>query len=189
MDMLQYQQDASRTSAPPDMALRPDMFSSHSKLAFELVNHVVHGQQADILKRALFYKEPLGRLQERSDAFKDTSVGLYEATKDVETTRVFNENEVHIIHAALGLISEAGEIIEEVIKAYIEKRPVDFVNLGEEGGDSMWYLAELFNAIETDFHKQGEKNISKLRKRFPDKFSQEHALNRDLGAERKVLEA
>lgn len=40
-----------------------------------------------------------------------------------------------------------------------------------------------------DFKTDLERNINKLKVRFPDKFSQEKALNRDLKTERKTLEA
>lgn len=40
-----------------------------------------------------------------------------------------------------------------------------------------------------DFVKDLERNIKKLEARFPEKFSQEKALNRDLNTERKILES
>lgn len=53
----------------------------------------------------------------------------------------------------------------------------------------------LLNAVNNIAYELGidledgmEKNIAKLRKRYPDKFSNEKALNRDLDQERKALE-
>jgi NTP pyrophosphatase (non-canonical NTP hydrolase) len=42
--------------------------------------------------------------------------------------------------------------------------------------------------LHLDFYKGLENNINKLKIRFPEKFTQEHALNRDLDSERKELE-
>lgn len=42
---------------------------------------------------------------------------------------------------------------------------------------------------ELDVKESLEKNIEKLKQRFPDKFSEEKALNRDLKKERAILEA
>ena len=41
---------------------------------------------------------------------------------------------------------------------------------------------------EADFYKALENNIEKLKVRYPEKFTTENALNRDIEAERKVLE-
>jgi NTP pyrophosphatase (non-canonical NTP hydrolase) len=46
-----------------------------------------------------------------------------------------------------------------------------------------------FEDCEFDFNKDLERNIKKLEARFPEKFSQEKALNRDLNTERKILES
>lgn len=51
---------------------------------------------------------------------------------------------------------------------------------------------DLLNIIaldwELDFNKLLDNNIAKLKVRFPDKFTQENALNRNLEAERQELE-
>jgi NTP pyrophosphatase (non-canonical NTP hydrolase) len=46
-------------------------------------------------------------------------------------------------------------------------------------------IAEFYNL---DFEKLLDINIAKLKVRFPDKFTEEQALNRDLDSERQVLE-
>ena len=40
-----------------------------------------------------------------------------------------------------------------------------------------------------DFNIDLEKNVNKLKQRFPEKFTKKKALNMDLNAERKILEA
>lgn len=54
---------------------------------------------------------------------------------------------------------------------------------------SLWQkIYDLSVALEVDFYKGLERNINKLKVRFPEKFTQENALNRDLESERKELE-
>ncbi len=49
-------------------------------------------------------------------------------------------------------------------------------------------LNNLVDILDLEMEKLLENNIEKLKIRFPDKFSQENALNRDLDSERKALE-
>jgi hypothetical protein len=46
----------------------------------------------------------------------------------------------------------------------------------------------LFRELDTDFAEVATTNINKLKTRFPEKFTQERAYNRDLGTEREILE-
>ena len=64
----------------------------------------------------------------------------------------------------------------------------DEVNLKEEAGDLLWYLAMLFRELDTDFTEVATTNINKLKARFPEKFTEEKAYVRDLITERKILE-
>lgn len=91
-------------------------------------------------------------------------------------------------HAIDGLITEAGELQDAMKKAKYYGKQLDLVNLREEGGDILWYLAMMFDELNTDFETEMARVIAKLRARFPEKFEQHRALNRDLIKERKVLE-
>lgn len=93
-----------------------------------------------------------------------------------------------IDHAIKGLVTEAGELEDVLKKQFIYGKAIDRVNLVEEAGDILWYLALLLRTLESSFEEAMEKNVAKLKKRFPEGFSEERALNRDLVEERKVLE-
>jgi NTP pyrophosphatase (non-canonical NTP hydrolase) len=92
-----------------------------------------------------------------------------------------------ILHAVMGMVTEAGELMDAVKRHLIYGKPLDFVNLMEENGDSFWYQSLLARASGFTFEESMERNIAKLFKRFPEKFSEEKALNRDLDAEREAL--
>jgi NTP pyrophosphatase (non-canonical NTP hydrolase) len=91
-------------------------------------------------------------------------------------------------HAMMGMVTEAAECMDIVKKAKIYGRALDRVHLAEEAGDVMWYLAILSDELGISFEEMWEKNIAKLRVRFPEKYTDHHAVNRDLDSERKVLE-
>jgi NTP pyrophosphatase (non-canonical NTP hydrolase) len=94
---------------------------------------------------------------------------------------------VDIIHAILGMATEAGELLE-LLKNTINGDEFDWVNLKEELGDSDWYKALLANRGDFEFEEVDEIIIKKLVARYPDKFTAELAVNRDLDTERAVLE-
>lgn len=99
-----------------------------------------------------------------------------------------NKMVARAIHACLGLMSEVGEIADALKKHIIYGRELDQINLMEESGDTSWYQALLLAAVKRTMQEAMDKNITKLKKRFGDKFDYAAAINRDLAAERKILE-
>lgn len=96
--------------------------------------------------------------------------------------------EAALLHYALGIVTEAGEIADALKKSLIYGKPLDRVNLIEEIGDLQWYQARMLDALGSSFEEARDRNIAKLRKRYPDGFTEEDALVRDLEAERAELE-
>ncbi len=93
-----------------------------------------------------------------------------------------------LLHGAIGLCTEAGELQDAIKKNLIYGIMIDRVNIIEEIGDLMWYCALVLDSQGSTFEDAMERNIAKLKVRFPDKFSFEAANVRDLDAERKALE-
>ena len=88
----------------------------------------------------------------------------------------------------MGCVTESGELLDALKKSMFYGRELDVTNLKEEAGDILWYLAILFDELDTDFPTEMTRVINKLKVRFPDKFTEEAANNRNLEAERKTLE-
>lgn len=111
---------------------------------------------------------------------------------DVDYARVAERLQDHrilqLLHAAMGMQTEAAEFTDMLKKHIFYGKPLDRVNLIEELGDQTWYERIAIDALETTLVEVYQRNIEKLRKRYPEKFSEEKALNRDLDGERKVLE-
>lgn len=102
--------------------------------------------------------------------------------------RLNQDNMEHILHAALGVTTEAGEIADQVKKHVYYGKKLDRDNLIEESGDLAWYLVVLLQALNSSLDEALEKNIKKLKLRYGNSFSEEKAINRDVKAERKILE-
>lgn len=96
--------------------------------------------------------------------------------------------DIDLFHAVMGLSTEAGEALDMFKKHIYYGKEFDEINLIEEIGDAMWYLAIACNALDITFEQVMEKNIEKLKARYGDKFSEEKANNRNLNIEREVLE-
>ena len=88
--------------------------------------------------------------------------------------------EERMIHAALGLTSEAGEVSGILQKKY-QGHPADRDHLIKELGDCLWMIAEACDAIDVPMEYVMAVNIKKLEERFPEGFSAEKSLHRKEG--------
>lgn len=92
-----------------------------------------------------------------------------------------------INHACLGMAKESGELLALVEKLtyYAQQVPPDrFV---DELGDVLWYAAQLCNALNLSMGQVMRANLSKLKARYPDRYTDERAATRDREAERKAV--
>lgn len=92
------------------------------------------------------------------------------------------------LHMILGMQTEVAEMADVYKKHIAYGKPLDLVNIKEEIGDALWYIANLCNYNAWDMREIMQTNIDKLQARYPEKFTQENALNRNLNAERTILE-
>jgi NTP pyrophosphatase (non-canonical NTP hydrolase) len=103
--------------------------------------------------------------------------------------RTGGEFNARLIHYVLGVGTEAGELQDAAKKALAYNKPLDKVNMVEEVGDVLWYLARLLTLLGSSFEEAMAKNNAKLKARYGSKFTEFAALNRDLGKERAILES
>lgn len=103
--------------------------------------------------------------------------------------RLQNEVTIRLLHAAMGMATEAGEFLDMLKKHIFYGKPMDFVNAKEEVGDQMWYAGLAIDVLQTTFDEVLTVNIEKLKARYPEKFTEEAAINRNLNAERTILES
>lgn len=104
------------------------------------------------------------------------------------TRSELNDKDLNNIHMALGVVTESGELADVFKKHLAYNKDIDWINVQEEIGDLLWYIAGFCKINEFDLEKIMENNIQKLKARYPNKFDAWNAINRNLDVERKILE-
>lgn len=85
-----------------------------------------------------------------------------------------------ILHSAVGISGEAGELLDHIKKVVWQGHCIDCVYIIKELGDIIFYLTSMCNCIGTDIDEVRKLNIEKLTKRYPDGvFDRERSVNRD----------
>ena len=133
----------------------------------------------DKLKKTLFY----GRDNNLIAEGQADSMGMLDSLP-----MPVGANAANVFHAILGKVTEGGELLEALRACWRGNEVFDRINAIEEVGDGFWYDAVLLDEMASDFPDAMNRVIAKLRKRFPDAFTEVNANERDLGAERAVLE-
>lgn len=187
MNLKEYQQAALRTESKIE---KLELNKEFVTLALKLF--VVASEILDGVKKEVYYKNPkklneklytqLGEVFEHFNAMDDIENG--ETRGDIEVVSL----DPRVFHGIVGIATEAGELAEVLVKNLEHDTPVDAINVQEELADQSWYTAILNDALNLDWEEGLQRNINKLRKRFPEKYTDENAVNRDLQAEREALE-
>lgn len=74
---------------------------------------------------------------------------------------------------ALGLAGEAGETADMLKKHLFHGKALDVDELVKELGDVLWYVAGMASAVGASLDDVAQRNVDKLRRRYPDGFSVE----------------
>jgi NTP pyrophosphatase (non-canonical NTP hydrolase) len=94
--------------------------------------------------------------------------------------RTANLDKAGMSNVALGLCGEAGEVADIVKKWMFQDHPLDYAKLREELGDVMWYLALACELMDVSLADIAAMNITKLKARYPNGFSAEASVNRQV---------
>jgi len=188
MDLKQYVQDAVRTESRIDEVQVNVLTLQHLLSVFVAV-----GTMIDQIKKNTFYNKPFN--EEKFDELYQTAVAELEFFRPIShfshpTDAKFKtaiKIDPRLFHAIIGAVTEATELADALDKA-IDTNSPDVVNVLEEFGDINWYEAIAIDTLGGDFEELLARNIAKLKARFPDKFTSENAIVRDLDKERAILE-
>ena len=85
-----------------------------------------------------------------------------------------------LINGVMGLCGESGEAIDIVKKWLAQGHELDKEKLAKELGDICWYLAETTTALDLSLEDIMTANIQKLKKRYPEGFSADKSINREV---------
>lgn len=150
------------------------------------------------------HRVPAGEVSTLLDAFIDVGENLDDVKKgifydrEVSLNKMYREDapemewsdqlDADLVHGILGIATEGVELVQALQKTLNGGEAIDTVNVLEECGDVLWYVALILRKSGKSFDEAMRTVIAKLRKRFPDKFTAYDAKNRDLTAERAILE-
>ena len=123
---------------------------------------------------------PIGYVMVTREGEEEEAMDMNEYQKlAYRTSRKDISPEDHLMNAMLGLAGEAGECCDLVKKSRFQDGRRIEEQLIDEAGDVLWYVAELASALGVSMDQIAVHNIEKLKKRYPDGFSEERSLNRE----------
>lgn len=175
-----YQSLSARTNAPlGPVRERLKSYPALVALLYYKLRELQHlGKELDLLKSVMFYGNP------ETGGSMTLPIPQYDNAQ--EAFKI--DGCLHMLHAVLGLASEAGEIAIDLEHYVFFGDELDSTNLLLEGGDIQWFAARMADGLGTTIEQLQEMNIAKLKARFPEGFTQDKALNRDTTEERKAAE-
>jgi NTP pyrophosphatase (non-canonical NTP hydrolase) len=186
MNLEQYTQDALRTES------RFDSFDVNPKLILGLLNAFIGiGNMMDQVKKNACYGSDF-KQPKMDSAQMQLNAGLALLGQvDLLALNGYPKSELDIdprvAHGLVGIMTEASELAEAML-AGLENKEIDAINIQEETIDINWYQAILHDALDLNWEEGLDRNIQKLKTRYPEKFTQEAAENRNLTVERANLE-
>ena len=80
-----------------------------------------------------------------------------------------------LLHAAVGMSTEAGEVLDIVKKSWAFNKTMDMSKLAHEAGDLLFYLQFFCNLNAMTIDDLAELNMKKLRLRYPDGYTDKAA--------------
>ena len=142
---------------------------NHNKLAILLgcIDEVINeAKWLDVAKKEAIYNKRMGMVFYPEDKLKKL--------KKLKPT----PSQCELLHAAIGIAGEAGELLDAVRKHVFDGQPLDRDNVIEELGDLEFYMmAAMMNVGVLRPHLQ-ELNMAKLSKRYESGYSDQQAQER-----------
>jgi NTP pyrophosphatase (non-canonical NTP hydrolase) len=83
-----------------------------------------------------------------------------------EILETMTAHQAHILHMAVGICGESGELIDAIKKNWAYNKPLDIENVMEELGDIEFYMEGMRQALHLTREEVIQNNIVKLEKRY-----------------------
>lgn len=195
MQLAEYQENALRTESKIEK-----VNTNYNMLYTTIDMYIGMCDVLDALKRSIYYGKDDRLENVQSDEWLADIEGRFNAFMAYikEKDKHDLETNPRLLHGILGMATESGELCEALHKSSELNpfgEPLDYVNVHEELHDTSWYMAVIHDELQIVHDELQmcwevglDNNINKLKIRFPEKFTQENATNRNLIEERKALE-
>lgn len=92
--------------------------------------------------------------------------------------RLDSPEALRLLNAVVGLSGESGEVLDLVKKWLFHGTPLDYSKLQNELGDCRFYLELALSVLNKTIEEIEMLNSAKLRKRYPNGFSEKAAAER-----------
>lgn len=150
---------------------------------------IAAGSMLDQIKKNTFYDKPFN-----IDDLARNTYTLNNAINRLSHLDINNVTEEvtdfpinpRIFHSIVGIQTESTELLEALD---ITQKELDNINIAEEFGDLDWYKAIGVDELGISWDTVLETVIAKLKARYPNKFTSEDAINRNLDKEREILDS
>lgn len=202
LDGDQYHRDAMRTAAGPEVfhyANNRERMMDVCNTDFADETNVDHVEECKGLIDNEFVTDAVDYLNASARMDRWKSRLFYNKDKELPDFGHFMEGEMSLehvanpqfIHAILGIGTEGAELMENLLQLMQTQIPdFDYTpvlnNMVRETGDVDWYQELLSEALAIPVSQSRIENIDRLRKRFPDKFTETDATERKDEAVRPV---
>ena len=167
-----------------------DVVETDARLFKQALWIFIHASSVlDAMKKNIFYGKPIdwNKLAKAFDDIRFISEKMPCALNADMHDRL--DVDPRIFHSIVGICTESGELAELLARTIgFPENGFDVVNFGEELGDIDWYKAIGTDATGLNPDNILDTVIKKLQKRYPDKFTSDDAINRNVDAERSLLE-
>lgn len=165
MDNAAYLEAAGRTEKtfPDGLAIPAKDFH---ELAATFADFIEIAHRVDVKKKEIIYK------------------GLTAAPGEAIVN--LSQQQAQSLHYLMGMVGEVGEIADALGANLTVDSVIHFL---EELGDYRWYESGFYRLFNVTPEYVQELNIRKLMARYPEKYSDHLALNRDTKAEKAAMES
>lgn len=160
-------------TAPPEGTFHAGKLWEAHLFAQDLLEYIEASRKIDRWKSVLIY----GKEKDPANYDVLPAAGDLDKSDFSHLTRI--DGGAEIAHAILGISSEGGELAEHLL-AMLLGEPLDKIagGINEETGDVDWFQELLGVGLGIPVHQSRADVIHKLQRRFPEKFTQEHAVAR-----------
>jgi len=141
------------TLAKPGQAIKDTLSFIKFLNLLQICTKVIDkGNELDTIKKAVIYNKDATALPQ---FFLPSSQKLAEAHDSL------TPEQLHLLHMAVGLAGEAGEMLEQVVR-HILGEALDEENVVEEAGDATFYVVGLLNGVKKSLGEALQANKLKL---------------------------
>lgn len=194
MKLLEYKEEVKRTLPDLGTVLVPTGEMQAYRINLNTLHTVLGmGTELEELSTAILTNDKVNMGEEITDLlwYACNHANLYDVTIDFFEggNEVFNEEPNYgqlelLFHDITVTVSRLQDFDK---KALAYGKPINRVKVEEELNNLLGYVEEFYQEAALDKEKCMQNNIDKLRVRFPDKFNNEQAINRNLEQELKEL--